>query len=131
MNIITNFLVQCIHINYISCKSIAVYLKLEVYFWLKLNLWIILTFSVVDTSSVFFFNRKLTFGKDDVTLNEFFILKNVSVNTMEIKVGSSLNSLCSVELSYINDILINDFSSYEPCIMHVVVSYLFFSFWLQ
>ena len=43
----------------------------------------LVTFSVVDTSSVFFFNRKLTFAKDDLTLNEFFILKKVSVNTME------------------------------------------------
>ena len=73
----------------------------------------LVTFSVVDTSSVFVFNRKLTFAKDDLTLNDFFISKNVSVNTIvEIKVGSSLNSLCSVELSCINDILISDFSSY-------------------
>ena len=70
----------------------------------------LVTFSVVDTSSVFVFNRKLTFAKDDLTLNEFFISKNVSVNTIvEIKVGSSMNSLCSVELSCINDILISDF----------------------
>ena len=89
----------------------------------------LVTFSVVDTSSVFVFNRKLTFTKDDLTLTEFFISKNVSVNTiMEIKVGSSMNSLFSVELSCINDILINDFSSYKPCIIHVVVRYLFFSF---
>ena len=63
--------------------------------------------------SVFVFNRKLTFAKDDLTLNELFMSKNVSVNTIvEIKVGSSLNSLCSVELSCINDILISYFSSY-------------------
>ena len=30
LNIVTNFRPQCIHINYISCKSITVYLKLEV-----------------------------------------------------------------------------------------------------
>ena len=73
----------------------------------------LVTFFVVDTSSVFVFNRKLTFAKDDLTLNDFFISKNVSVNTIvEIKVGSSLNSLFSVELSCINDILISDFSSY-------------------
>ena len=66
------------------------------------------TFSVVDTSSVFVFNRKLTFTKDDLTLNEFLISKDVSVNTIvEIKVGSGVNSLCSVELSCINDILIS------------------------
>ena len=69
----------------------------------------LVTFSVVDTSSVFVFNRKLTFAKDDLTLNEFFISKNVSVNTIvEIKVGSSMNSLCFVELSCINDILISN-----------------------
>ena len=69
----------------------------------------LVTFSVVDTSSVFVFNRKLTFAKDDLTLNEFLISKNVSVNTIvEIKVGSSMNSLCSVELSCINDILISN-----------------------
>ena len=91
----------------------------------------LVTFFVVDTSSVFVFNRKLTFAKDDLTLNEFLISKNVSVNTiMEIKVGSSMNSLCSAELSRINDILISDFSSYKPCIIHVVASF-FFSFWLQ
>ena len=89
----------------------------------------LVTFFVVDTSSVFVFNRKLTFAKDDLTLNEFLISKNVSVNTiMEIKVGSSMNSLCSVELSCINDILISDFSSYKPCIIHFVVRYLFFFF---
>ena len=44
----------------------------------------LVTFSVVDTSSVFVFNRKLTFTKDDLPLNEFLISKNVSVNT-EIK----------------------------------------------
>ena len=89
----------------------------------------VVTFSVADTSSVFVFNGKLTFAKDDLTLNEFFISKNVSVNTIvEIKVGSSMNSLCSVELSCINDILISDFSSYKPCIIHVVVRYLFFFF---
>ena len=59
----------------------------------------LVTFSVVDTSSVFVINKKLTFTKDDLTLNEFFISTNVSVNTIvEIKVGSSLNSLFSVEL---------------------------------
>ena len=69
----------------------------------------LVTFSVVDKSSVFVFNRKLTFAKDDLTLNEFFISKNVSVNTIvEIKVGSSMNSLCSVELSCISDILTSD-----------------------
>ena len=68
----------------------------------------LVTFSVIDTSSVFMFNRKLTFTKDNLTLNEFLISKNVSVSTiMEIKVGSSMNSLSSVELSCIN-ILISD-----------------------
>ena len=69
----------------------------------------VVTFSVVDTSSIFVFNRKLNFAKDDLTLNEFLISKNVSANTiMEIKVGSSMNSLCSAELSCVNDILISD-----------------------
>ena len=69
----------------------------------------LVTFCVVDPSSVFVFNIKLTFVKDDLTLNEFLISKNVSVNTIvEIKVGSSMNSLCSVELPFINDILISD-----------------------
>ena len=64
----------------------------------------LVTSSVADTPSVFVFNRKLTFAKDDLNLNEFLIPKNVSVNTiLEIKVGSSVNSLCSVELSCIND----------------------------
>ena len=75
----------------------------------------LVTFSVVDISSIFVFNRKLTFAKDDLTLNEFLISKNVSVNTfVEIKVGSSMNSLCSVELSCINDILISDQCIPEP-----------------
>ena len=83
-------------------------------------------FLVVNTSSVFVFNGELTFAKNYLTLNEFFISKNVSVNTIvEIKVGSSMNSLCSVELSCINDILISDFSSYKPCIIHVIMRYLF------
>ena len=69
----------------------------------------VVTFSVVDTSSVFVFNRKLNFTEDDLTLNEFLISKNVSANTiMEIKVGSSMNSLCSAELPCVNDILISD-----------------------
>ena len=69
----------------------------------------LVTFSVIDTSSVFMFNGKLTFTKDNLTLNEFLISKNVSVSTIvEIKVGSSMNSLSSVELSCINDILISD-----------------------
>ena len=89
----------------------------------------VVTFSVVDMSSVFVFNRKLTFAKDDLTLIKFFLSKNVSVNTIvEIKVGSSLNNLCFVELSCINDILISDFFSYKPCKIHVVVRYLFFLF---
>ena len=66
-------------------------------------------FSVVGTSSLLVFNRKLNFAKDDLTLNEFLISKNLSLNTIvEIKVGSSMNSLCSVELSCVNDILISD-----------------------
>ena len=69
----------------------------------------LVTFSVVDTSSVFIFDRKLTFAKDNLTLNEFLISENVLVDTiMEIKVGSSMNSLFSVELSCINNILISD-----------------------
>ena len=69
----------------------------------------LVTFPVVDTSSVYVLNRKLTFAKDDLTFNEFLISKNVSVNTIvEIKVGNSMNSVCSVELSCINDILISD-----------------------
>ena len=66
----------------------------------------LVTFSVVDTSNVFVF---LTFAKDDLTLNEFLISNNVSVNPIvEIKVGSSMNSLSCVELSCINAILISD-----------------------
>ena len=77
----------------------------------------LVTFSVVDTSSVFVFNRELTFAKDDLTLTEFFISKNVLVNTiMEIKVGSSMNSLCPVELSCINNILISDQCIPRTCI---------------
>ena len=79
----------------------------------------LVTFSVVDTSSVFVFNRKLTFAKDDLTLNEFLISKNVSFNTIvENKVGSSMNSLCSVELSCINDILISDQCIPGTCIFY-------------
>ena len=89
----------------------------------------LVTFSVVDTSSAFIFNRKLTFAKDDLTLNEFFISKNGSVNTIvEIKVESSMNSLFFVELYCINDIVLSDFSSYKSCIIHVIVRYLFFLF---
>ena len=79
----------------------------------------LVTFCVVDASSVFVFNIKLTFVKDDLTLNEFLISKNVSVNTiMEIKVGSSMNSLCSVELSCINDILISDQCIPGTCVFY-------------
>ena len=78
----------------------------------------LVAFSVVDTSSVFIFNRKLTFNKDDLTLSEFLVSKNVSVNTtVEIKVGSSMNSLCPVELSCINDILISDQSIPGTCFL--------------
>ena len=73
----------------------------------------LVTFSVVDTSSVFVFNRKLTFAKDDLTMNEFLISKNVSVNTiMEIK------GLFSVELSCINDILVSDQCIPGICLFH-------------
>ena len=79
----------------------------------------LVTFSVVDTSSVFVFNRKLTFAKHDLILNDFLISKNVSVNTiMEIKVGSSMNSLCSVELCCINDILISDQCIPGTCVFY-------------
>ena len=79
----------------------------------------LVTFSVVDMSSVFVFNRKLTFAKDDLTLNEFFISKNVSVNAIvEIKVGSSINSLFSVELSCVNDILISDQCIPGSCVFY-------------
>ena len=79
----------------------------------------LVTFSVADTSIVFVFNRKLTFAKDDLTLNEFLISKNVSVNTIvEIKVGSSMNSLCSVEVSCINDILISDQCIRGTCVFY-------------
>ena len=88
----------------------------------------LVTFSVVDTSSVFVFNRKLTFAKDDLTLNEFLISKNVSVNTiMEIKVGSSMNSLFFVELSCINDILISDQCIPGICVFHNSCKKIFFS----
>ena len=79
----------------------------------------LVTFCVVDASSVFVFNIKLTFVKDDLTLNEFLISKNVSVNTiMEIKVGSSMNSLFFVELSCINDILISDQCIPGTCVFY-------------
>ena len=46
----------------------------------------LVNFSVVDLSNAFVFIRKLTFAKDDLTLNQLFISKNVSVNTItEIK----------------------------------------------
>ena len=76
-------------------------------------------FSFVDTSSIFIFNRELTLAKVDVTLNEFLISKNVSFNTIvEIKVGSSMNSLCSLELSCINDILISDQCFPGTCVFY-------------
>ena len=79
----------------------------------------LVTFSVVDMSSVFVFNRKLTFVKDDLTLNEFLISKNVSVNTIvAIKVGGNMNSLCSVELSCINAILISDQCIPGTCVFY-------------
>ena len=87
----------------------------------------LVTFFVVDTSSVFVFNRKLNFAKDDLALNEFLISKNVSVNTiMEIKVGSSMNSLCSVELSCVNDILISDQCIPEICFFYNSLKNFFF-----
>ena len=86
----------------------------------------LVTVSVVDTSSVFVFNRKLTFAKDDLTLNEFLISKNVSVNTTEeIKVGSSMKSLCSVEQSCIN-ILISDQSIPGTCVFYNIWEKKFF-----
>ena len=45
------------------------------------------TSSVVDAPSVFVFNRKLTFIKDDLTLNEFLISKNVSVWKLKLEVA--------------------------------------------
>ena len=79
----------------------------------------LVTFSVADTFSIFIFNRKLTLAKDDLTLNEFLISKNVSFNTIvENKVGSSMNSLCSVELSCINDILISDQCIPGTCVFY-------------
>ena len=88
----------------------------------------LVTFCVVDPSSVFVFNIKLTFVKDDLTLNEFLISKNVSVNTiMEIKVGSSMNSLCSVELCCINDILISDQCIPGTCVFYNSWKKIFFS----
>ena len=87
----------------------------------------LVTFSVVDMSSVFVFNRKLTFAKDDLTLTDFFVSTNVSVNTiMEIKVGSSMNSLCSVELSCIN-ILISDQCIPGTCVFYNSWKKIFFS----
>ena len=88
----------------------------------------LVTFSVVDTSGVFIFDRKLTFAKDDLTLNEFLISKNVSVNTIvEIKVGSSMNSLFSVELSCINNILISDQCIPGTCVFYNSWKNFFFS----
>ena len=79
----------------------------------------LVTCSVVDMSSVFVFNRKLIFAKDDLTLNEFLKSKNVSVNTIvEVKVGSSMNSLCSVELSCVNDNLISDQCIPGTCVFY-------------
>ena len=87
----------------------------------------LVTFSVVDTSSVFVFNRKLTFAKDDLTLNEFLISKNVSFNSIvEIKVESNMYSLCSVELSCINDTLISDQCIPGNCVFTIVGKNFFF-----
>ena len=61
----------------------------------------LVTFSVADMSSVFIFNRNLTFPKDHLTLNELFISKNVSVSTIvKIKVGSSMKSLLRKTVLY-------------------------------
>ena len=88
----------------------------------------LVTFSVVDTSSVFVFNRKLTFAKDDLTLNEFLISKNVSVNTIvKIKFGGSMNSLYSVELSCISYILISDHCIPGTCVFYNSWKKIFFS----
>ena len=74
---------------------------------------------VVNMPSVFVFNWKLTFAKDDLTLNEYLISKNVSLNTVvEIKVVSSMNSLCSVELSCINDISISHHCIPGTCVFY-------------
>ena len=52
-------------------------------------------------------------------MNEFLISKNVSVNTiMEIKFGSSINSLYSVELSCISDIFISDQCIPGTCVFY-------------
>ena len=88
----------------------------------------LVTFAVFDTSSVFVFNRNLTFAKDDLTLNEFLISKNVSINTiLKIKVGSSMNSLCSKELSCINDTLIIDQCIPGTCVFYNSWKKIFFS----
>ena len=88
----------------------------------------LVTFSVNDMSSVFVFNRNLTFTKDDLTLNESLTPKNVSVNNiMEIKVETSMNSLCSVELSCINAILISDQCIPGTCVFYNSWEKIFFS----
>ena len=42
----------------------------------------LVTFSVVDMPSVFVFNRKLTFAKDNLTLNEFLIYQTMFQSTI-------------------------------------------------
>ena len=83
----------------------------------------LVTLSVVNTASVFVYKRQITFAKDDLTLKEFLILKNVTVDTIvEVKAGNGMNSLRSIELSSIDDIHIGELGSlYKPCFLHVVV----------
>ena len=42
----------------------------------------LVTFSVVDMPSVFVFDRKLTFAKDNLTLNEFLIYQTMFQSTI-------------------------------------------------
>ena len=82
----------------------------------------LVTFSVVDTSSKFVYQRKITFANNNLSLKDFIASKYDNIDRIiEIKVGSKNNDLISTDLSSINDITIADFADYKPCIIHVIV----------
>lgn len=82
----------------------------------------IVTFTVVDSANRNIFPPSLTHANDDDTLHEFLTTKFVSTDdVVDIKLGTSLNSMTSLDLSSLNEIRVFDLRIFAPCFIVVML----------
>ena len=82
----------------------------------------LVTLAVIDNGGNAIFYPALTIASEEDTIELFLRKKNVIIeDVVDIKIGTSIQTVTSCDLDCINDIKIEDLMIFKPCLIYVVI----------